>query len=132
MPYNHKPRRRGFSTTAVRPINVVHAFVNDAAEAGHTHISLSLGLALSGYGIAVSLCPPMAADTSLEFHHAPRDALITSQLRTRCIQSIREVGPSLHPSPWDIVPLLPIHGIIAHAPFPFTTTRGMIVNCIAL
>ena len=46
-------------------------FVNGAAEAGHIQISLSLGLALSGYGIAV---PPMAADLSLVFHHDPRDA----------------------------------------------------------
>lgn len=35
-----------------------HAFVNDAAEAGQTQISLSFGL-VSGYGTAV---PPMAAD----------------------------------------------------------------------
>ena len=52
---------RAFSTVAVRPINVDHAFVNGAAEAGQTQISLSNGLALSGYG-SLSAVPPMADD----------------------------------------------------------------------
>ena len=55
MPYTVRPRRlpsRELSTIVVRPINALHAFVNSAAEAGQTQISLSLGLALSGYGIS--------------------------------------------------------------------------------
>ena len=52
--HRHAPAAvRAFSTVAVRPINVDHAFVNGAAEAGQTQISLSNGLALSGYGSAV-------------------------------------------------------------------------------
>jgi hypothetical protein len=69
MPYL-RPRRLplgSFPTIVVRPITAFHAFVNDAAEAGQTQISLSLGL-VSGYGIAV---PPMAADLWLVFHHDP-------------------------------------------------------------
>ena len=68
--YEIRPRRllfRGLSTVVARPIKFLRAFVNDAAEAGQTQISLSLGL-VSGYGIAV---PPMAADLSLVFHHGP-------------------------------------------------------------
>src|SRR6266851_6728484 len=43
-------------------------------------------------------CAPLWWLTSLVFHHSPRNALIASQLRTRCIQSIREAGPSI-PTP---------------------------------
>jgi len=31
-----------------------------------------------------------------------------------------------------MAPLLPIHGIIARAPFLFATTGAMIVSCIAM
>lgn len=70
MPYFIRPRpaaSRGLSTIVARPIKALQAFVNDAAEAGQTQISLSLEV-VSGYGIAV---PPMAADLSLVFHHGP-------------------------------------------------------------
>jgi hypothetical protein len=53
-------------------------------------------------------CAPLWWLTSLVFHHSPRNALIASQLRTRCIQSIREAGPSIPPLAW-------------HRPFHFTT-----------
>jgi hypothetical protein len=85
MPYFIRPRpaaSRGLSTIVAQPIKGLQAFVNDAAEAGQTQISLSLEL-VSVYGIAV---PPMAADLSLVFHHGPTC--------THCLQSICEAGPS--------------------------------------
>ena len=45
-------------------------------------------------------CAPLWRLTWLVFHHSPRNALIASQLRTRCIQSIREAGPYIPTLAW--------------------------------
>lgn len=66
------PRRlpsRGFSTVVAQPIKALHAFVNDAAEAGQTHISLSLAWS---YLVTASLCPPTVAHPRWCFITAPR------------------------------------------------------------
>jgi hypothetical protein len=62
---------RGFSTIVVQPINVFHAFVNGAAEAGQTQISLSLGLALSCYGIQRPLWRLTVGQCFITHHRTP-------------------------------------------------------------